>query len=333
VTPKLSVIVPTYNRKRLLLDLLETLAAQTMAHGWFEVLVMDNGSIDGTAEAVAEFKQKHPSLQLEFHVMPFNGGPVYSRNRAVGLARGQVLFFTDSDVIVSPDWLERGLAPFERDPEMAMVSGPTLDKPNQPHRFFSVGTSNRCDENPIFPTSNVVYRKAVFEELGGFDLVTNASPWMGVAMECSDVDLAWKVIDHGYRTEFLKDLMVFHEVRVEPPVRWFATQMRVLHIPMIVRRHPGARKSLLWFGPFAAPENLYFYIAVVTSILALVLRSPWWLLGLLPLYGRFHPFLRPSWVPLRWPKLAAQFVMILIRQTLICGLLLYGSVRSRQVVL
>jgi glycosyltransferase involved in cell wall biosynthesis len=330
---EVSVVVPTFNRRKLLMELLESLAKQTMPWEQFEILVMDNGSTDGTAEEVTAFLRAHPGLQLEFHVMPVNRGPVVSRNRGARQAKGEFLFFTDSDVVVPEDWLEHGLAPFHSSTDLAMLSGPTVDKPNQPHRFFSVGTTNSYDENPIYPTSNVIYRKSVFEELGGFDEVSGFGDCAGVPLECSDVDFAWKVIGKGYRKEFLPDLVVFHEVRQEPLVRWFATQLRVLYIPLIVRRHPAIRPSILWFGPFAAPENLYFYIAIASLAAAMVTRSPWWLLGLLPLYCRFHPFLRPSWSPLRWPKLAAQFVLIVLRQTLICSALVYGSIRSRQMVL
>jgi cellulose synthase/poly-beta-1,6-N-acetylglucosamine synthase-like glycosyltransferase len=208
-----------------------------------------------------------------------------------------------------------------------------VDKPNQPHSFFSVGTSNRYSENPIYPTSNVIYRKAVFDELGGFDPATADGDWRGVVLECSDADLAWMVIGCGYRTGFVPELVVYHEVRREPLLKWLATQLRVMYIPMIIQRHPAIRRSLLWFGPFAAPENLFFYVAAAGLAVAMVTGSLWWLLGVAPLLIRFLPYLRPSWIPLRWPKLVAQFALILVRQSLICGFLLYGSFRSRTVVL
>lgn len=331
--PIVSVIVPTFNRRKLLRDLLESLGRQGASPECFEILIMDNGSSDGTSAEIADFQASHPDLDVRFHVMEENRGPAISRNRGAQLARGEILFFTDSDVFVREDWIERGLAVFTGDPELAMVSGPTVDKPNQRHSFFSVGTSNLYLENPIYPTSNVIYRKPVFEAAGGFDQATCYGDCAGVPLECSDVDLAWKVIGEGGRTRFLPELVVYHEVRVEPLLRWMATQLRVLYIPMIVRRHPATRKSFLWYGPFAAPENFLFYIALASVVLAGAARSPWWLLGLVPLFARFGPFLKPSWSPLRWPKLAAQLGMVFVRQSLICGALLYGSIRSRRVVL
>ncbi|MCC7236457.1 MAG: glycosyltransferase family 2 protein [Bryobacterales bacterium] len=328
-----SVIVPTFNRRELLMELLASLGRQSLARDRFEVLVMDNGSSDGTAREVARFAAGNPGLQLKFHVMEVNRGPVVSRNRGAELAAGGVLCFTDSDVVVPEDWLERGLAAFHRTPELAMLSGPTVDKPDQRHTFFSVGAGNSYAENPIYPTSNVMYRKCVFEEVGGFDAEATRGDLMGVAFECNDVDLAWKVIGKGFRKEFLPEMAVFHEVRQEPLNRWFAVQMRVFYLPAMVRRHPGIRSSILWFGPFVAPENLLYYIAVASLALSWALRSPWWLLGLAPMCLWFLPFLRRNWPPLRWPKLAAQLGMILVRQTLICGALLCGSVRSRQMVL
>ena len=289
MTPDISIIIPAFNRKRLLLELLDSLAAQTLDRARFEILVMDNGSTDHTPEAAEDFARRTPGLQLRVVRMPSNRGPAVSRNHGASLARGSVLFFTDSDVAVGPSWLEMGIAPFDRDPELAMVSGPTVDKPDQPHSFFSVGTSNSYAENPIYPTSNVIYRKQVFDALGGFDPATAGGDWRGVPLECSDVDLAWKVIGGGYKTEFLPGLVVYHEVRREPLMRWLATQLRVMYIPMVVRRHPPIRKSLLWFGPFAAPENLFFYVATASIVLAAASGSRWWLIGLLPLVLRFLP--------------------------------------------
>ncbi len=328
-----SVIVPTFNRRDLLMELIESLGRQTVARDRFEVLVMDNGSTDGTDRDVARFAAANAGLQLKFHVMEVNRGPVVSRNRGAELASGGILCFTDSDVVVPEDWLEQGLAAFQRTPDLAMLSGPTVDKPNQRHTFFSVGAGNSRAENPIYPTSNVMYRKTVFEEVGGFDAEATRGDLMGVAFECNDVELAWKVIGRGFRKEFLPEMVVFHEVRQEPLTRWFAVQLRVFYLPAVVRRYPGIRGRLLWFGPFVAPENLLYYLAVASIAMLLAMRSPWWLLGLAPMYLWFLPFLRRNWPPVRWPKLVAQLGMIFVRQTLICGALVCGSVRSRHMVL
>ncbi len=100
VTPKFSVIVPTFNREESLRKTLDSIAAQTYRS--FEVIVADDGSTDGTKEIVESFQDK---MNLKYLWEENWGGPARPRNRAAAEASGEWLAFLDSDDLWHPDKL------------------------------------------------------------------------------------------------------------------------------------------------------------------------------------------------------------------------------------
>lgn len=99
-TPQLSIIIPTYNRKAVLLKALEGYNHQTAQAEILEVLVVDDGSTDGTGTAVADFSRTSP-LTIRYHPKQ-NGGQAAARNSGIRAAGGRILLFTDDDIIPRP---------------------------------------------------------------------------------------------------------------------------------------------------------------------------------------------------------------------------------------
>jgi glycosyltransferase involved in cell wall biosynthesis len=98
-----SVVIPTYNRKKLLRDTLESLTQQTLPRQRFEVLVVDDGSSDGTEQAVAEFAAR---LNVRYFFQEDQGFRVATaRNLGIAHARGRVCVFIDSGVQAHPGCL------------------------------------------------------------------------------------------------------------------------------------------------------------------------------------------------------------------------------------
>ena len=214
---------------------------------------------------------------------------------------------------------------------LAFITGPVINVPGQPVRFFSVGGADYRGENPTYPAANAIYRKSVFEEVGGFDptaFLYNAGP---TPLDCSDVDFAWRVKEKGHRNRFVDDLVVYHEVRLLTPWEWLAHYTRILTIPELVRRHPGFGKMFLWWGPFCLPDNPLFYAALAG--VALAIFNPWFLLLGLPFLLRIVLLLGRAASIVRLPFFVVQVGFLGIRQAVICGSLIYGSIRSRTVVL
>src|SRR5262245_53142880 len=100
--PYISVVVPTYNRAASLRRLLNALEGQTYPVERFEVVVVDDGSTDGTREAV---RRMHMSFTLRL-VEQAHGGPSAARNRGVQAAIGELIVFVDDDVVPAPDLLD-----------------------------------------------------------------------------------------------------------------------------------------------------------------------------------------------------------------------------------
>ena len=169
------MVVPTYNRAQVLPGALESLAAQeTQGRFEFEVVVVDNGSSDSTAEVLAQltapfraFCQPHP-------------GESWARNLGVEMSRGQWIAFLDDDEVAQPDWLfhlwEQAMVS-----QCLVVAGPVLlDLPQAqaeelgPHCRQLLGecgwpTSRILLGNDFPACCNALVHRSVFESIGRFN--------------------------------------------------------------------------------------------------------------------------------------------------------------------
>src|SRR5207245_2886052 len=108
--PSISVVVPTYNRARVVADLHGALARQVYPASCMEIIVIDNSSTDGTEEVVRDCQAALP-ISVRFIRKP-NDGPAASRNVGARHARGDVIAFTDSDCLPDPNWLRNAARAF-----------------------------------------------------------------------------------------------------------------------------------------------------------------------------------------------------------------------------
>ena len=98
MNPKISVIVPTYNSRETMKECLRGILDSE--HGSYEVLVVDDGSLDGTPDIVKEFSVK--LIKLHEH-----SGAAHARNYGSKEANGEILLFVDSDIIIAKDTLKK----------------------------------------------------------------------------------------------------------------------------------------------------------------------------------------------------------------------------------
>lgn len=167
--PLISVIIPVWNSAALLRRCLEALAAQTLSRDCFEIIVIDNGSTDDSAQVALSVA----GVKLLSEPQP---GSYVARNRGLGQARGEYLAFTDADCVPAPDWLEQALAAARRRPEAGVLAGrielfeegesegPSF---SDYERLFSFPQSHAARGNCA--TANWMSPHVVFERLGGFD--------------------------------------------------------------------------------------------------------------------------------------------------------------------
>lgn len=206
----ISVIVPVRNDPGNLDLCLQALATST--HPDYEVIVVDDASIDDTA-AVA---QRHGVQLLR---QEQRGGPAAARNWAAETARHPYLFFVDADVCVQPTTLEKIADEFHRDPSLAAVFGSYDAFPGAPnvlsqyrnllHHFVHQGGN---EEAFSFWSGCGAIRKAVFLDQGGFDVgYDNAS--------VEDIELGSRLSEAGHRIALVKSIQVKHMKR------WTLVQM------------------------------------------------------------------------------------------------------------
>lgn len=165
--PLFSVIIPVYNRRELLQDALASVWAQTFKD--FEVIIVDDGSTDGTWEYLQTLGAAVVALRQE------NAGPGAARNKGVESARGDYVAFLDSDDLWFPWTLDILRKAFAVAPEVSLVSGkqgveiPTGEAMAAKFAFFpSLFASDIRGMFPIGGTPSVAVSKKVFEQVGGF---------------------------------------------------------------------------------------------------------------------------------------------------------------------
>jgi glycosyltransferase involved in cell wall biosynthesis len=107
--PEISVVVATRDRASRLTELLRSLRAQTVGKDDFEVIVVDDASVDATPTVVAR-EIERGELKLQVVRRDLSGGPGAARNAGWPTARASLVAFIDDDCVAAPRWLEAGLA-------------------------------------------------------------------------------------------------------------------------------------------------------------------------------------------------------------------------------
>ncbi len=118
MTPKLSVIIASYNHQDYIAETLASLEKQTFQD--FEIIVVDDGSTDKTVEVVKGCQSRAQIFTQENH------GVVAARNRGISLARGKYVCFVDSDDVVLPDRFTKQVAALDGNPDLGLVFADAL---------------------------------------------------------------------------------------------------------------------------------------------------------------------------------------------------------------
>ena len=174
--PKVSVIVPTYNRAELIGLTIESILKQTFAD--FELIVINDGSTDGTEETI----KKYTDPRIKYYRKD-NGGESSARNYGLRMAQGEFIAYCDSDDIFCPDHLAALVAALEKDPHFAVAYG---DAKVVTAKGSSVSNfaGRKSPEKDFFfspPPSNILHRRECLDKAGLFDeapaLVPGGADW------------------------------------------------------------------------------------------------------------------------------------------------------------
>jgi glycosyltransferase involved in cell wall biosynthesis len=164
-----SVVIPTRNRRARLLQALGSVREQLGVN--IEIVVVDDGSTDGTQDALEEIAKGEPGFKYVRHEIPLGGGG--ARNAGVSLARGNYIAFLDDDDQWLAGKLKRQLAAFNEHPEVLAISCGFIIDSSRNEKVIHPHLPNNRQEllraNILGGASVCLVRKSAFQQIGGFD--------------------------------------------------------------------------------------------------------------------------------------------------------------------
>lgn len=243
---RISVIIPTRNRLEILTECLDSFKAQE-CRAQLEFIVADDGSDDGTGEAVAKMAVNWPALK---YLRQEKKGPAAARNLGLRSASGDIVLFTGDDMLPEPGMLEAHAAYHSNNPEdnAAMLGRAYWDPRIDPSPFAKwlenggpqFGYSNLEPGRLVkaFWTANISLKRSFLERYGGFD-----EDFRYAAAE--DIELGIRLTGKGLLITYKPESAVRHLHRIT--FRSFCRRQELAgrSIALLERKHPGE----------AAPQN------------------------------------------------------------------------------
>jgi lipopolysaccharide/colanic/teichoic acid biosynthesis glycosyltransferase/glycosyltransferase involved in cell wall biosynthesis len=197
----ISVIVPAYNAEATLNECLAALENQTLDRHRYEIIVVDDGSTDRTAEIAQRWE-----VRL---IQQTNAGPAMARNQGAQAAQGELLLFTDADCAPAFDWIEQMAAPFSNPKVMGAKGTYRTHQKHLVSRFVQLEYEGKYDRMTqwdridFVDTYSAAYRRSVFLANGGFDTSFSTA-------SVEDQEFSFRLARKGYRLIFIPEAVVYH---------------------------------------------------------------------------------------------------------------------------
>ncbi len=259
---KLSAVLPTKNRARLLAETVHALVTQTVVPD--EIIVVDQSATDEgrrlVRELVAAMRQRPALVYLWDRAIT---GAAAARNAGLDLARGEIVIFIDDDVVPAADVIERLLQHYARSPELSAIA-PVITNYPAPTRVQQLACAAFCrgpfrdERQPVywrwrehagalvpvrmFTGAMMSFRRAALDGLR-FDARYRA------ASVGEDIDLCWSLGARGGRLAIATDAHIVHNKAPRPAVQPEAAQITswAFLYDKHVRKTAGARLAFAWY--------------------------------------------------------------------------------------
>lgn len=226
----ISVIVPAHNAAATIGDCLRSLQAQQGVGDSYEIIVVDDGSSDGTAELA----QQNTITLVHSHK---RRGAAAARNLGIQVARGDILCFTDADCVPQPDWIAQLIQPLQQDTSIVGSKGIYATRQRRivarfvqieyEDKYDRLRTQSRID---FVDTYSAAYRRQVLLDNGGFD--------EGIFF-VEDQELSFRLAARSYQMVFQPAAVVYHR-HSDSVVRYFHKKFMIGYWKtQVIRRFPG----------------------------------------------------------------------------------------------
>ncbi|MCX5748936.1 MAG: glycosyltransferase family 2 protein [Candidatus Saganbacteria bacterium] len=182
----ISVVIPTVNREKILQKTLEALTGQTYPKDKFEIIVVDDGSTDGTKDTIESFTGKAHSVRY-IRQIAGKKGPASANNLGIRSALGEYILFLNDDVIADPNLIEEHMSLHIKHPDIIVqgrvINTSSLEDLGKKHDGYSGGYSDLSFG--YFTTWNCSIKTTLLLKAGLFDE--------------DFIDLCWEDVELGYR--------------------------------------------------------------------------------------------------------------------------------------
>jgi glucosyl-dolichyl phosphate glucuronosyltransferase len=216
----ISIIICTYNRANSLADTLFCLTKQSYEAINWELIVVDNNSNDNTKEIINQYINRLPNLTYKFEPQQ---GLSYARNLGIHSAQGEIIAFTDDDVLPNTDWLAQ--IQYNMDTYNCDACGgyiePKWEAPAPPwlteifYGFLALKTNlngprqlSIDDELPF--GANMIFRKSIFSRFGLFD--TQKGRKGNILAGGEDIEIFERIINANCSVYYFPNIKVVHKV-------------------------------------------------------------------------------------------------------------------------
>jgi len=200
--PKVSVVIPTYNRAQFIVRALESVFAQTYKN--YEIIVIDDGSTDDTPQVMKQFDGRLNYIRKE------NGGSASACNRGIAESKGEYIAFLDSDDYWTPEKLAEQVKVLDSQPKVGIVYSrmPIINEKGERLGTKPAGISGKNFKELLevwgdLPTSTVMTRRACFDKAGFFDpalkTMQDIDMWLRIARFYDLYEIEGKVLAYYFR--------------------------------------------------------------------------------------------------------------------------------------
>ncbi|WP_367359682.1 glycosyltransferase [Syntrophus buswellii] len=220
-SPFVSIIIPTYNRAQMLPVTLDSFLAQDYPSDRYEIIIMDNNSTDTTREIASHYVD-NSAVPVTYLFEP-RQGVHYARNSAAQKAGGDILYFTDDDMVADKALLSELVKVFDLFPEVGCATGLILPlfKEEPPawirrflwNHYLSLTEMDRPEElivskNDLVFSCHQAIRRELFFQAGGFNPENTAGVWIGDG----ETGLNIKIKNLGYKFAYTSHSIIYHMI-------------------------------------------------------------------------------------------------------------------------